>query len=146
MTPITRHSPRTEAAAVVAEDLSRTLRTWAAGSIAVGVAVAGLGQAAGNRQARAFGTQTALWGAIDAAIAELGRRRPPPTAPRLRTVLLGNAALDVGYMTVGALAAVRGAAWRDGQWATTARGHGTAVLIQGAFLLWLDTTRAARLR
>ena len=141
MTPTTDH-----AAAVVADDLSATLRAWAVGSVAVGAAVAALGQATGNRQVRSFGTQTALWGAIDGAIAELGRRRPPPAAARLHTVLLGNAALDVGYVTFGAVAAVRGPAWREGKWAATARGHGAAVVIQGAFLLWLDTTRAARLR
>ena len=139
-------TPTPEHAAAVAEDLSRTLRGWAVGSVAVGAAVAAAGHATGNRQVRSFGTQTALWGAIDGAIAELGRRRPPPTARRLRTVLLGNAGLDVGYVAFGALGAVRGPRWRSGTWVATARGHGSAVVVQGAFLLWLDTTRAARLR
>ena len=130
---------------VITQDLSRQLTAWAAGSVAVGAVLVGLGQVRGDRQLRAFGTQTVLWGAVDGAIAGLGRLRPPPSAARLRSVLLGNAALDVGYVGAGALGATRGARWRSGRWAGTARGHGTAVVVQGAFLLWLDTHQARRL-
>ena len=89
---------------------------------------------------RGFGRQTAAWGAVDGAIAYVGARRRTakgPTDPRrLRRVLLVNAGLDVGYLAAGA------ALVRHGRW----RGDGAAVLVQGAFLLLLDTTAAHRLR
>ena len=67
--------------------------------------------------------------------------RPPggagPTDPaRLRRVLLVNAGLDVGYLAVGA------ALVRHGRW----RGDGWAVVVQGAFLLVLDSAAARALR
>lgn len=118
----------------VEQQLTRTLARWAAGSIALGAA---LSVPAGTR---GFGRQTAAWGAVDGAIAWWGARnragRGPTDARRLRRVLLVNAGLDVGYVATGA--------WlvRDGRW----RGDGLAVLVQGGFLLWLDTAAAARLR
>jgi hypothetical protein len=51
-------------------------------------------------------------------------------------VLLVNAGLDVGYLAAGARL-VRGDRWR---------GDGLAVLVQGAFLLVLDSVAARRLR
>lgn len=118
----------------VEQQLTRTLGRWAAASVAVGT---GLSVPA---RTRGFGRQTFAWGAVDGAIAAYGarnRRAKGPTDPqRLRRVLLVNAALDVGYLATGA--------WlvRDGRW----RGDGLGVLVQGGFLLWLDTTTAARLR
>jgi hypothetical protein len=120
--------------ASVEEQLTRVLGTWAAASTAVGAALAI------SPRTRGFGRQTAVWGAVDGAIALVGARRRAargPTDPaRLRRVLLVNAALDVGYLAA--------AAWllRDGRW----RGDGAAVAVQGAFLLALDTTAAQRLR
>lgn len=114
--------------------LTRVLGGWAAASVAVGVGLAA------RPATRGLGRQTAAWGAVDGAIALVGSRRRArsgPTDPaRLRRVLLVNAALDVGYLAAGA--------WlvRNGRW----RGDGQAVLVQGAFLLLLDTTAAARLR
>lgn len=79
-------------------------------------------------------------GAVDGAIAYVGKRRRTangPTDPtRLRRVLLVNAGLDVGYLAAG------GWLMRDGRW----RGDGAAVLVQGLFLLVLDGTAARRLR
>lgn len=118
----------------VEQDLTRVLSAWAAGSVAVG-AVLSL-----SPRTRGFGRQTAAWGAVDGAIAYAGvrgRRRKGPTDPaRLRRVLLVNAGLDVGYLALGRRLR------RTERW----RGDGTAVLVQGAFLLLLDTTAAARLR
>ena len=117
----------------VEEQLTRVLGAWAAASVALGAALAA------RPATRGFGRQTAAWGAVDGAIAWAGarkRRAKGPTDPgRLRTVLLVNAGLDVGYLAAGA--------WlvRDGRW----RGDGAAVLVQGAFLLALDTTAARRL-
>ena len=121
------------------ERLTQVLGGWAAGSVVLGAALSL------SPRTRGFGRQTAVWGAVDGAIAyagSLGRRRRGPTdAVRLRRVLLLNAGLDVGYLGVGAALAsgrrVRGRAYR---------GDGLGVLVQGAFLLLLDTTAAARLR
>jgi len=121
------------------ERLTQVLGGWAAGSVVLGAALSL------SPRTRGFGRQTAVWGAVDGAIAYAGvlgrRRRGPTDRVRLRRVLLLNAGLDVGYLGVGAALAggrhVRGRAYR---------GDGLAVLVQGAFLLLLDTTAAARLR
>ena len=118
----------------VEDQLTRVLGAWAAASVVAGLALSM------DPRTRGFGRQTAAWGAVDGAIAAVGvrgRRRKGPTDPaRLRRVLLVNAGLDVGYLAVGARL-VRGDRWR---------GDGYAVLVQGAFLLVLDTTAARRLR
>lgn len=110
--------------------LTRVLGAWAIGSAAVGALLAV------RPATRGSGRQTLVWGAVDGAIAYVGRRRRAsrgPTDPaRLRRVLLVNAGLDVGYVAAGA--------WlvRDGRW----RGDGVAVVVQGAFLLVLDSVAA----
>jgi hypothetical protein len=62
---------------------------------------------------------------------------------RLRALLLVNAAADVAYVAGGAAIAVRGfrgrTTWRMGA------GDGVGIIVQGAFLLVLDTTFAQRL-
>ena len=118
----------------VEERLTAVLGAWACGCVALGAALAV------DPRTRGFGRQTAAWGAVDGAIAWAGARRRGvrgPTQPgRLRRVLLVNAALDVGYLLAGL--------WmlRDGRW----RGDGAAVLVQGGFLLGLDTLAARALR
>lgn len=118
----------------VEEELTRTLTGWAALSVVAG------GLLSLSPPTRGFGRQTAAWGAVDGAIAYAGirgRRRKGPTDPaRLRRVLLVNAGLDVGYLALGERMR------RTDRW----HGDGLAVLVQGAFLLVLDTTAAARLR
>jgi hypothetical protein len=117
----------------VEERLTRVLGAWAVGSVAVGAALAW------RPGDRGFARQTAAWGLVDGAIAAagvLGRRRRGPTDPaRLRRLLLVNAGLDVGYLVAGA------ALVRHGRW----RGDGRAVLVQGAFLLVLDSSAARAL-
>ena len=118
----------------VEAQLTRVLGAWAAGSLVLGSALSV------PRSTRGFGRQTAAWGLVDGAIAGVGARRRASghtTEPaRLRTVLLVNAGLDVGYLA--------GGAWllRSSRW----RGDALAVLVQGAFLLWLDVSTAGRLR
>ena len=118
----------------VEERLTRVLGGWAAASVATGAVLAA------SPRTRGFGRQTAAWGAVDGAIALVGRRRReakgPTDPPRLRRVLLVNAGLDVGYLGAGA--------WlvRDGRW----RGDGWAVVVQGGFLALLDGEAARRLR
>jgi hypothetical protein len=119
----------------VEQRLVRLLGAWAVASVAVG------GVLALRPASRGFGRQTAAWGAVDGAIALVGARRRAargPTDPRrLRRVLLLNAGLDVGYLVLGAaLLRTGGGHGRD------LRGDGAAVLVQGAFLLVLDTTAA----
>ena len=118
----------------VEQDVTRALGRWAAGSLLVGGALAAV------PRTRGFGRQTAAWGAVDGVIAVVGARRAArgrTTAPaRLRRVLLVNAGLDVGYLAAGAWLSARP------RW----RGDGLAVLVQGAFLLALDTAGARRLR
>ena len=113
--------------------LTSVLGTWAVASVAVGAVLSA------RERTRGFGRQTAAWGAVDGAIAAVGarnRHRRGPTDPRrLRTVLLVNAGLDVGYLVLGA------ALLRTGRW----RGDGAAVVVQGAFLLALDSAAAAAL-
>ncbi len=118
----------------VEERLSRVLSGWAVGSVACGAVLAA------RPVTRGFGRQTLVWGAIDGAIAYAGvrgRRRKGLTDPgRLRTVLLVNAALDVGYLALGARMLT------SERW----RGDGQAVLVQGAFLLVLDSAAAYALK
>jgi hypothetical protein len=118
----------------VEQDVVRVLGRWAVASVVVGAALSV------DPRTRGFGRQTAAWGAVDAAIALVGARRQAAgrtTAPaRLRRVLLVNAGLDVGYVAAGTWLARR----------TRWRGDGAAVVVQGAFLLWLDATAARRLR
>lgn len=119
---------------------------------------------------RDLGRQTVMWGAVNggiAALGERGRRRALGTpvkagatarqARRLRRILLVNAGLDIGYLAVGAalvakgerlvLDAVEGTRFAPlvGDRRPPGRGDGVAVLAQGAFLLWLDTSSAGRL-
>lgn len=115
------------------EQLTRVLAAWAVGSVAVG-AICSL-----SPRTRGFGRQTAAWGLIDGVIVYAGvrgRRRRGPTDPaRLRRVLLVNAGLDVGYLAVG-VKLLRGNRFRL---------DGLAVVVQGAFLLVLDSTAARAL-
>ncbi|MDP9435444.1 MAG: hypothetical protein M3P93_09740 [Actinomycetota bacterium] len=121
-------------AGLVEERLTAVLGAWAAGSVTLGTLLAAA------PRTRGFGRQTAVWGALDGAIAWAGTRhraahgRTDPA--RLRRVLLVNAGLDAGYLLAGL--------WllRDGRW----RGDGAAVLVQGGFLLALDTLAARALR
>ena len=117
----------------VEQDVVRVLGRWAVGSVVIG------GLLSADPRTRGFGRQTAAWGAVDGAIALVGALRSAAGrttgAGRLRRVLLVNAWLDVGYLAAGA--------WltRRTRW----RGDGVAVLVQGAFLLWLDASSARRL-
>ena len=97
---------------------------------------------------RAFGLQTAAWGVVNVAIAGVALARGPDAAAvdlataladesRLREILWLNQGLNAGYVAVGATLFAVGAradVARPDVW----RGHGAAVMIQGAGLLVLD--------
>lgn len=106
--------------------LLATLGAWSAGSVLGGGALWRMGKTPAGRD---FGRQTLAWGAVDALIAGFGASRPAPDPDRLRKVLLINCVADVGYMALGAYAL------RQQRW----RADGAAILVQGAFLLALDS-------
>jgi len=88
-----------------------------------------------------------MWGAIDVALALFTRQRSEiPKKRMLRRILLANAALDVGYMATGAHLAVRTPTFGGRLSVAEARGHGLAVIIQGAALFVIDLAAARRLR
>lgn len=107
------------------------------------------GRRAGRAGMETFGRQTVAWAAVDGALAAGGwaaaRRRSTRAeatavaddasrARALRRILLVNTALDVGYVLLGA------AMTRNPQ----RRGDGAAIIVQGGFLLWLDSRHARR--
>ena len=111
------------------------LAAWAAASVLTGAVLRG-----------GAGRQHALWGAVDGALARTaaccGHRTAAghrgERAARLRRVLLVNAGLDVGYLALGA-------ALRSGRLGAERRADGSAVLVQGGFLLGLDLWHARAL-
>ena len=113
--------------------LSRVIGGWAAASVALGAVLSV------SPRTRGFGRQSAAWGAVDGAIAYAGARKRSAngrTDPaRLRRILLVNAGFDLGYLAAGTWLVQRP------RW----RGDGVAVLLQGAFLLVLDTAAAKKL-
>lgn len=128
----------------VRSTLTRALTAWSIGSIAVGGVV--LVRRPGER-ATGFARQSIAWGAIDLAIAGLSLRHRDPAADEateaglLHRVLIVNAVLDVGYVTVGAML------WRARRLrGRDSTGAGAGVVVQGAFLLVLDTACAVALR
>jgi hypothetical protein len=128
-------------AKAVAGILVHRLRQWGTTSVFVGGALALF------PRTRAFGAQTAMWGAVDVGLAMLaGRRGAAPKRRPLRRLLLINTVLDVGYVAAGAHLAVRTPSFGGRLSPDAARGHGVAVVIQGAVLFFLDLTAAQRLR
>jgi hypothetical protein len=125
--------------------VARALTVWSVASVVVGTALAVLGR--GRPRVAGVARQTLAWGAVDLALAAAATRgaaapaEDPVRATRsLRRLLLGNAALDVGYVT-GGLELVRRRSLRG----RDSVGDGWAVVVQGLFLLLLDTVAASRL-
>ena len=95
---------------------------------------------------RGFGFQSAAWGAVNIAIATaglLGSRDRPTTwrsaldaERQYHDILLVNLGLNVGYASVGTAMVVASA--YDVDDAAAWRGHGSALILQGAGLLVLD--------
>lgn len=91
---------------------------------------------------RAFGQQSAMWGLVDLGIAGVSLMRPAGEASRVRKVLLVNAGLDVGYIAGGAHVAYHRTSFGGRISSDAARGHGLAVIGQGAQLLAFDLWHA----
>lgn len=124
----------------VAQTLVRRLTRWGAASVLVG------GVLTVSPRTRTFGLQTLMWGAIDLGIAVVtGKRTSLPKKSALRRILLVNTALDVGYVATGAHLAVRTPTFGGRLSAADARGHGLAIIIQGAALFVFDLAAARRL-
>ena len=117
---------------------------WGAANVAAGAVLIAGSEARTGR--RAFGIQSAAWGAVNAGIAVVGLTGSADSLDTLADVLraengLGdvlwlNMGLNAGYVAVGAtlwIVASRGVA-NPAAW----RGHGQAVVLQGAALLALD--------
>jgi len=149
------------------ERLTSILLGWGAASTVLGSALWAAGWRSRRTELLRFGRQTALWGATDAAIAlagSLSRRRrgeldQAEVDGKARTLLITlvvNGMADVAYVAGGARVWARtGSAQRstpDFQDASVSqtywgmgRGDGAAIIIQGGFLLVLDTVFALRL-
>jgi hypothetical protein len=129
----------------MADALTRTLAVFGASSVALGGLVA---VTSSSPTIRAFGEQSAAWGAVNIAIAGFGawrsRTRPAESA-RLRRTLLVNAGLDVAYVATGAHIAYHRTTFGGRVSTDAARGHGLAVVVQGLGLMALDLTYARRL-
>lgn len=120
---------------------------WGAANVAAGAALLATSGREAHPARRAFGVQAAAWGAVNVAIAGVALARFSPDTlqtlgqalqaeNRLGDVLWLNLGLDAGYAAVGAtlwIVASRGVA-NPAAW----RGHGQAVLLQGAVLFALD--------
>ena len=140
--------------------LTTLLGTWAAASVASGLALGALAYRHDHRQLMGFARQNVMWGAIDGAVAGLGwlssvRRDPFESSDdadahraRIRRVLLINSAADAVYVVAGKALAI--SAWRTGERkvgpVTLTVGDGVGIALQGSFLLALDSTFAYRLR
>ena len=143
----------------VERELTRALRTWTVASTLTGAVALVVGKRRGHPALRAFGEQTVLWAAVDAAVLGAGaavraRASGPPPAERLRLLLTTNAVADVGYVALGSALAARPdrvprRLRRRGRGRRTSeaelRAHGLAVVVQGLALLVLDARAARRL-
>ena len=153
---------------ILERGLTSRLLIWGIGGTVVGSALWVAGGRSGHREMLRFGRQTALWGATDAVIALAGirdrRRRGELSdaevhakARRLRTLLLVNAAADVVYVAGGVRVLSRTIGGASTSQDDSSAGHGRtylgmgagdglAIVIQGGFLLALDTVYALRVR
>lgn len=148
--------------------LTGLLTGWALGTAAVGGHLWANGEfvpgrTGGSDLVRDYGRTATMWSAVNLGIATAGRRgrhrdgeqaqpaRQARRRRRLRRVLRLNAALDVGYIALGAAlmsrpeTVSRALADRVGDRRLPGAGGGAAIVVQGVFLFWLDVTAATRL-
>lgn len=106
--------------------LTTTLVTWSAASVLGGGALWAFGR---DDPVRRFGRQTLAWGVIDGVVAAVGAALPDPDPRRLKRTLWANSILDVGYIGAGL--------WLRRN--PERRADGAAVVVQGLFLLAMDS-------
>ena len=120
---------------------------WGAANVVGGLALVALSDADRQRVGRAFGIQSAAWGAINVGIAAVGLAGGTGEVHTdwagaigaengYADILLVNLGLNVGYAAVGTAMMVAGT--RDVRHAADWRGHGAALILQGAGLFVLD--------
>ena len=120
---------------------------WGAANMAGGLALIALSDSETEVVRRAFGIQSAAWGAVNVGIATFGLLNGPDAAETVwraafgaentyADILLVNLGLNVGYAAVGTTMLVAGS--RDVRSADLWRGHGAALILQGAGLFFLD--------
>ena len=120
---------------------------WGGANVIGGLALAATHDRTDQSDWWGFATQSAAWGAVNIGIATvglLGSRDVPSTrraafdAERTyHDILLVNMGLNVGYSAVGSAMVI--ASYNGVDSASSWRGHGTALILQGAGLLLLDT-------
>lgn len=120
---------------------------WGALNLVAGAALFGASRGDEHVTRRAFGLQSAGWGAVNLGIVGWALLAGPPESAtgladalaaedRWSHILLVNLGLNVGYMAVGgALIAAADRGLRSGP---SVKGHGAAVVLQGAGLMVLD--------
>ena len=124
------------------------LTIWGSASLVTGLALLGLLRARRERSSLLdhFAIQTAAWGAVDLALALLGRQRLElrdlTGATRLDRFLWLNIGLDAGYVMVGLTLLVVG--WRVARRPGLV-GAGLGVIVQGTGLALLDLVLAAQI-
>jgi hypothetical protein len=124
------------------------LLAWGAASVLIGTALLAWLHASARRSSllEQFGIQTAAWGAVELALAALGRASLGPrdlaAATRLDRVLWLNLGLDAGYVMVGLTLVVLG--WRLGRRLGLV-GAGLGVCVQGMALALLDLLLASQI-
>lgn len=125
----------------------RRVGVWGAANAAGGLLLLALSDGEANPGRRGFAMQTAAWGAINTGIAAVGLLRGPGETTDVwadahasengyADVLLVNLGLNVGYAAVGGtlIAAASQGVPNPDAW----RGHGAALIVQGAGLFVLD--------
>lgn len=124
------------------------LAIWGGASLIVGGALLALLRLRRERSSllHHFAIQTAAWGAVDLALALLGRQRLElrdlAGATRLDRSLWLNIGLDTGYVMVGLTLLVLG--WRVARRPGLV-GAGLGVIVQGSGLAVLDLVLAAQI-
>jgi len=109
------------------QSLSTILLFWTL--LSMGAAIVGLYRPRSDLW-RGFWFMNGMWGAIDGAIVLFGSLGSPPTDESLANILRINLGLDVAYLVVGLVLAIRPK--------PIPKGFGLAILVQGSFLLLLD--------
>ena len=124
------------------------LAIWGGASLIIGATLLGLLRVRRVRSSLLdhFAIQTAAWGAIDLALAALGRQRLElrdlAGATRLDRFLWLNIGLDAGYVMVGLVLVIVG--WRVAR-RPGLIGAGLGVIVQGTGLAVLDLVLAAQI-
>jgi hypothetical protein len=128
------------------------LGSWAI--VNLGVGLAGWAGSKGGEN-RSFYQMTTIWGGINLALAIPGRinalRDEQKTftpaeslkaQQRIERIFLVNGGLDVVYISAGTFMKIRG----DNNNSVQLQGYGSSIIIQGAFLLFFDSTMYATQR